>query len=56
MKESTIVTELTKQEFKILEAVHLGLTHYYMGRKDKRFVTHAERAWAEATLPKLPER
>jgi hypothetical protein len=56
MKESKIVTELTKQEFKICEAVHLGLTHYYMGLRDKREVTASERVWAEATLPKLPER
>ena len=26
---------MTKQEFKICEAVALGLTHYYMGPKDK---------------------
>ena len=48
---------LSKQEFKICEAVRLGLTHYYLNNsRDKRFVTPAERAWAVATLPKLPER
>ena len=48
---------LSKQEFKICEAVHLGLTHYYLkDSRDKRLVTPAERAWAVATLPKLPER
>ena len=47
---------LSKQEFKICEAVRLGLTHYYLNNsRDKRFVTPAERAWAVATLPKLPE-
>lgn len=29
---------MTKQEFKICEAVALGLTHYYMGPHDKREV------------------
>ena len=29
---------MTKQEFKICEAVALGLTHYYMGPKDKHEV------------------
>lgn len=48
---------LSKHEFKICEAVRLGLTHYYLNNsRDKHFVTPAERAWAVATLPKLPER
>ena len=46
---------MTKQEFKICEAVALGLTHYYMGPKDKREVTATERAEALATIPGLPE-
>lgn len=45
---------MTKQEFKICEAVALGLTHYYMGPRDKREVTAAERAEALATIPDLP--
>lgn len=46
---------MTKQEFKICEAVALGLTHYYMGPHDKREVTATERAEALATIPDLPE-
>lgn len=46
---------MTKQEFKICEAVALGLTHYYMGPHDKREVTAIERAEALATIPYLPE-
>lgn len=30
---------MTKHQFKICEAVALGLTHYYMGPRDKREVT-----------------
>lgn len=46
--------KMTKQEFKICEAVALGLTHYYMGSRDKREVTATERAEALATIPDLP--
>lgn len=46
---------MTKQEFKICEAVALGLTHYYMGPHDKREVTATERAEALATIPDLPK-
>lgn len=46
--------QMTKQEFKICEAVALGLTHYYMGPRDKREVTATERAEALATIPDLP--
>lgn len=46
---------LTKHQFKICEAVALGLTHYYMGRSDKREVTATERAEALAIIPDLPE-
>ena len=44
---------MTKHEFKICEAVALGLTHYYMGPKDKRELTASERAEALAILPTL---
>jgi hypothetical protein len=44
---------MTKHEFKICEAVALGLTHYYMGPRDKREVTASERAEALAILPTL---
>lgn len=30
---------MTKHQFKICEAVALGLTHYYMGPDDKRKVS-----------------
>ena len=46
---------MTKHQFKICEAVALGLTHYYMGPKDKREVTATEHAKALATIPYLPE-
>jgi hypothetical protein len=45
---------LTKHQFKICEAVALGLTPYYMGPRDKREVTATERAEALATIPDLP--
>lgn len=44
-----------KRLFKICEAVALGLTHYYMGPRDKREVTASERTEALATIPDLPE-
>ena len=44
---------IDKHEFKICEAVALGLTHYYMGPRDKREVTASERAEALATIPTL---
>ena len=46
---------MTKQEFKICEAVALGLTHYYMGPKDKREVTEEDRRLAEKLIPTLPK-
>lgn len=46
--------ELDKYTFKICEAVKLGLTHYYMGPKDKRTVTASERALARVIIPTLP--
>lgn len=45
---------LTKHQFKICEAVALGLTHYYMGKRDKREVTATERTEALATIHDLP--
>jgi len=46
---------MTKQEFKICDAVALGLTHYYMGPKDKREVTEEDRRLAEKLIPTLPK-
>lgn len=45
---------LTKYEFKVCEAVQLGLTHYYMGPKDKRALTQEDYELAYSLLPKLP--
>lgn len=47
--------KMTKQEFKICEAVALGLSHYYMGPKDKRKVTEEDRRLAEKLIPTLPK-
>jgi len=44
-----------KQTFKICEAVALGLTHYYMGPRDKRKVSASERAEAQRIIPTLPK-
>ena len=46
---------LTKHQFKICEAVHLGLTHYYMGPKDKRKLTVEDSKDAALLLPQLPQ-
>lgn len=46
---------ISKREFKICEAVKLGLTHYYMGPRDKRELTASERAEALTILPTLPK-
>lgn len=46
---------LTKHQFKICEAVALGLTHYYMGPKDKRELTDEDRRLAEMLIPTLPK-
>lgn len=45
---------LDKRTFKICEAVHLGLSHYYMGCKDRREVTEEERNMANRIIPTLP--
>ena len=46
---------LDKQTFKICEAVHLGLSHYYMGRKDRRTITKEDYDEAQRILPTLPD-
>ena len=46
---------MNKYQFKICEAVALGLTHYYMGPKDKREVTEEDRSIAEKLIPTLPK-
>lgn len=45
---------IDKRTFKVCEAVALGLSHYYMGPRDKREVTATERSEALATIPDLP--
>lgn len=45
---------LTKRQFKICEAVALGLTHYYMDKNDRREVTEQDRKEAARMLPQLP--
>ena len=46
---------LTKYQFKICEAVHLGLDYYYMGPKDRRTLTNEDYELAQRILPTLPE-
>ena len=46
---------MDKRTFKICEAAALGLTHYYMGPKDKRELTDDDRMLALSTIPKLPK-
>ena len=51
---------LTKHQFKICEAVQLGLRHYYMGPHymgphDRRELTVAESKEAALLLPVLPK-
>lgn len=49
--------ELTKRQWKICEAVHLGIDHYFLnGPKDKRPLTDADISEALDYLAKLPER
>ena len=46
---------LTKHQFKICEAVALGISHYYMGKKDRRELTVADSKEAALLLPQLPQ-
>ena len=50
-----IMINLTKHQFKIFEAVALGLTHYYMDKNDRREVTEQDRKEAARLLPQLPQ-
>lgn len=49
------MVKLTKHQFKICEAVALGLTHYYMGSRDRRVLTQEDYETAYRILPKLPK-
>ena len=49
------MARLTKYQFKICEAVHLGLEHYYMGPKDRRTLTKEDYELAQRILPTLPD-
>ena len=46
---------LTKHQFKICEAVTLELSHYYMGKNDRRKLTDEERKQAKLLLLVLPK-
>lgn len=46
---------LTKHQFKICEAVALGLTHYYMGPKDKRPLTELDIMEAKLLISMQPK-
>lgn len=48
--------ELTKRQWKICEAVHLGLDHYFLnGPKDRRVLSQEDYETAYRILPKLPK-
>lgn len=47
---------LTKYQFKICEAVHLGLDHYYMGPHKKTMLTDKDVEVAKRILPTLPDK
>lgn len=49
------MVKLTKHQFKICEAVALGLSHYYMDKNDRREVTEQDRKEATRLLPQLPQ-
>lgn len=46
---------LTKYQFKVCEAVHLGLDYYYMGPRDRRPLKQEDYEVAQRLLPTLPE-
>lgn len=46
---------LTKHQFKICEAVALGLSHYYMGPNDRRKITEFDRLEAGLLIPMQPK-
>ncbi len=45
---------LTKHQFKICEAVYLGLDCYYMSAKDRIKITKAHTDFAKRIIPTLP--
>ena len=47
---------MDKRTFKICEAVHLGLDHYYMGKKDIRKVTDEDKKRANRIIPTLSDK
>lgn len=46
---------LTKYQFKVCEAVHLGLDYYYMGPRDRRTLTKDDIEMAQSLLPTLTD-
>lgn len=49
------MARLTKYQFKVCEAVHLGLDYYYMGPRDRRALTKDDIKVAQRLLPTLPD-
>lgn len=47
------MARLTKYQFKVCEAVHLGLDYYYMGPRDKRPLKQEDYEVAQRLLPTL---
>lgn len=47
--------KLTKYEFKVCEAVQLGLDAFYMGPNDRRTLTQEDYETAMRLLPTLPK-
>lgn len=45
---------LTKHQFKICEAVALGLTHYYMGPRDRKALSQEDYETAYRIMTQLP--
>lgn len=47
--------KLTKYEFKVFEAVQLGMDAYYMGPMDRRVLSQEDYETAYRILPTLPK-
>lgn len=53
--EDTMLKNMGKYTFKVCEAVALGMSHYYMGKNDRRPITESERQYAMKIIPTLPD-
>lgn len=47
--------QLKKHEFKVCEAVQLGMDAYYMGPRDRRILSQDDYETAYRILPTLPK-